>query len=566
MPRQSTQKCELTLSGRAWLSVIFKRLRRAITGAHHKYRIGRVPVVVSTAVTAILGVAACRPTTDTTTTTSGADGGSGSDYVVQCSGWFPDWIARSAPPAGVSTFRLAQGYPLGIPIVGEGPNGPSVMGWDPPGPFSSAPWLSFDFKDPTERMQYLKALKDYALDDLVPYDFVPQNSSLAKKHWYHVPMMTSGIFPREPLHGLTRERSLRAGEQTWLSSDVGAFGIGLYNSLGGYTIGRVFDDPEPSHSNAGEAQFIDGTLVLKVLFAEYEPSSIVGPDPLANAPEWKIQDPTSTSNATFPVRLIQMDIAVKDPRSTSTGWVFATYVYNESLPAAAPQDRWYNLTPVGLQWGNDSDVDGPNDPDLDESWINPSVPVPFNDHVGLHGRLNGPVDNPESACMSCHSTAQVRDGATSVGAYTAARMVPDEDCGLQESLYWFRSIAGSEPFGQMTGAPDYCAPASPPVASPPMRALDYSLQIQRGLVNGVALNHENPCQSLIPPDHLPNTRAARIEEAMRRGDSDESRMELSSRARFERSARIQRSQGNLPEWRAVGMELDPADAQAYPGR
>lgn len=129
-------------------------------------------------------------------------------------------------------------------------------------------------------------------------------------------------------------------------------------------------------------------------------------------------DPFSASNATFEVRLIQMDIAVKDPRSTDSGWVFATYVYDESLPAAMPQQRWHNLTPVGLAWGNDPDVTFDGDPDLDETWINPAVPAPFDGHVGLHGRLNGPVDNPQSACMSCHSTAQVREGRTSVGWLT----------------------------------------------------------------------------------------------------------------------------------------------------
>jgi hypothetical protein len=27
-------------------------------------------------------------------------------------------------------------------------------------------------------------------------------------------------------------------------------------------------------------------------------------------------------------------------------------------------------------------------------------------HLGWLGRLNGPVDNPQSACLSCHGTAQ----------------------------------------------------------------------------------------------------------------------------------------------------------------
>ncbi len=495
-------------------------------------------------------VLGCRPTYPPIVTKSGQEGGSGTNHTVQCSGWFPDWIALAEPPAGAPTFRLAQGYPLGVPIVSSGPNGAEITEWAPPRPDVDAPWLRYDFTDPRERSAYLNAIKTYALEDMVPYDFVPQNGTLGKKHWYHVPMMTSGFFPREPRHGLTEERSLRTSEHPWLSRELGAYAIGFYNELGGYTIGQVFDDPEPSNSDPSKAQFIDGTLVFKILFVEYDPGAILGPNPLANAPQWEIQRPRATFSATFPVRLLQMDIAVKDPRSTATGWVFATYVYDESLPAATPGDRWYNLTPVGLQWGNDPDVDAPGDPDLDETWINPEVPAPFDHHVGLHGRLNGPVDNPASACMSCHSTAQVWEGASTVGAYTAARMVPD-DCTAAQSLHWFRNLPGSVPFGQMTVAPSYCVPATPPVGTPPLWPLDYSLQVQRGLVNGVALNHPNPCLSLIPTEHLPTS----VDEA-----------DVTERSIFPAAARRAGAEAELPSWEALGMEPDPELLKHYPRR
>ncbi|MFC6673266.1 hypothetical protein [Marinobacterium aestuariivivens] len=399
----------------------------------------------------------------------------------------------------------------------------------------------------------------------MPHDFVPQNQTLGKKHWFHVPMMTSGFFPREPRHGLTRERSLRASEQPWLTSDVGAFGIGLYNRLGGYTIGQVFDDPEPSNANAAASQFIDGTLVVKILFAEYDPAAITGPDPLAHAPAWQIQDPLSNSNGTFEVRLIQMDVAVKDPRATETGWVFATFVYDESLPAATPDQRWYNLTPVGLAWGNDPDVTFEGDPDLDQTWINPAVPAPFNDHVGLHGRLNGPVDNPQSACMSCHSTAQVRDGATSsVGAYTAARLLPDNSCSALQQQHWFRNLSGSEPFGQMTTPPDFCVPADPPVSSPPMRPLDYSLQVQRGLVNGVALDHANPCLAHIPPEQLPAAARQNLMAAVEAGELK--RTEIESRSIRPPLIQPVRVVEKLSDWKKVGMQPDSREIDYYPGR
>ncbi len=154
-----------------------------------------------------------------------------------------------------------------------------------------------------------------------------------------------------------------------------------------------------------------------------------------------------------------MDIAVKDARSTETGWVFATYVYDESLPAANPADRWYNLTPVGLAWGNDPDVTAAGDPDLDENWINPAVPAPFAGMTGKHGRLNGPVDNPDSSCMSCHSTAQVRAnlaGSDSFMPYKGVAFIPADTCSEQDKMNWFRNIDGSEPFGVTTQASGFC--------------------------------------------------------------------------------------------------------------
>jgi hypothetical protein len=259
-----------------------------------------------------------------------------------------------------------------------------------------------------------------------------------------------------------------------------------------------------------------------------------------------------------------MDIAVKDPRAPTTGWVFATYVYDESLPAATPEQRWYNMTPVGLQWGNDEDVTAPGDPDLDESWINAGVPAPFNGHVGLHGRLNGPVDNPVSACMSCHSTAQVRDGQTAVGAYTAAKLIPADTCSDAQKQYWFRSIPGDQPFGQMNGAPGFCVPSSPPTASPPMHALDYSLQIQRGLVNGIALDHANPCLSEIPPEQLPSALTSNLKASLKRGAMNaEAARNASHRVAVERPKRVA---AKLPDWKKVGMQPDPKQVDYYPGR
>jgi hypothetical protein len=223
----------------------------------------------------------------------------------------------------------------------------------------------------------------------------------------------------------------------------------------------------------------------------------------------------------------------------------------------------------------------PGDPDLDETATTGFiVPVPFQNHLGRHGRLNGPVDNPESACMSCHSTAQVRDGQTSAGAYKAAGIVPPDVCTAPEQMYWFRNFPGSQPFGNMTNPPDppnaFCVPQSPALGSPPMHALDFSLQVQLGLVNGVALNHHNPCLAEIPEDQLPTAQKAKA-ALHARGQLEEARRSVPQREAFaapvqldsrklSRVAEGARSKAKLSTWKELGMELSPEDAANSPHR
>lgn len=71
------------------------------------------------------------------------------------------------------------------------------------------------------------------------------------------------------------------------------------------------------------------------------------------------------------------------------------------------------MVPVGLMWGNDPGVTPAmvsGGTKLNESFINPDV-VPLMTHFGWAGRLNVPVDNRLSSCLSCHSTAQSPQGS-----------------------------------------------------------------------------------------------------------------------------------------------------------
>jgi hypothetical protein len=79
--------------------------------------------------------------------------------------------------------------------------------------------------------------------------------------------------------------------------------------------------------------------------------------------------------------------------------------------------------------------------------------------LGWEGRLNGPVDNPESSCLSCHATA-------SLPQY---ERVPPGDLQPEKKKFWFRNfkvdVAGGEPFW------------------PGTETLDYSLQLSSGIRN-----------------------------------------------------------------------------------
>ncbi len=436
-------------------------------------------------------------------------------FTAQCSGWFPDWISAAPPPAGTTTFQLSQGYPLGVPVFEENETGEAhVARWDPFPPSTSieeAPWLAHDFRVDAERQAYVEALRTYILEGNVEVGFdVGRN---AVRSWYHVPMMTSDDDARrEPYHGLTRERGINPSEQQWLADGTGnlaSYAIGAYNWLGGYTIGQVFNDPDPKLADPAKAKFIPGTVVFKLLFAEYDDTNNrIDPDPFDEAPEWTIQDGASQTESLKKVRLLQVDVAVRDERAADTGWVFATFVYDESMTEVEP---WRRLRPVGLQWGNDPDVTASGVGTLDESWLPAGVPDILKRQgggdFGLQGRLNGPVDNPKSACMSCHATGQVvttevvdpnaLEPAQRAGKarFRGAVLVPRDSCDAGDKMTWFRNIGPATPFGIMDQGGRGCVATAPPTSTPPLHSVDYSLQLADALEESLYWRRGNPCAS-----------------------------------------------------------------------
>lgn len=226
--------------------------------------------------------------------------------------------ARGEPLAGWNgpLFKLSQNYPTTTPAA------------------ETLPWKAFDFR--TQASQYLAAVYAYALAGNREVDW--QGDQNAVRKWYHVPWLHSGANGREFVHGLTRERSSRPHELHPLQTNTFRnYAVGLYNAPGGYVVGRVWQDHE--NPNPAAAQFPDGTVTVKLLFTT---ATVAEVPYLANTFEWDAHvSPVGTDARTIQtVRLLQIDVAVRDSRANSTtGWVFGTFAYDGTAAGATPWDR-----------------------------------------------------------------------------------------------------------------------------------------------------------------------------------------------------------------------------------
>lgn len=375
-------------------------------------------------------------------------------FTAQCSGRFPDFVVPvTMVPQGGPWFKLSQAYPLTAPT-------------------NDSTWLNIDFANGISGANdYLYALRDYSFDGMIDADFQPEANSV--RSWFHMPLMNFGPGRREPSRGLTAERSV-TGPELGLKSGVTIhnYAIGFYNGLGAYTIGQVWRGGSPDLT---KSQFSDGTMAFKILFSDASPGDFQGSDILAGAPQWTI---TTTAGAKT-VRLMQMDVAAVDGRS-STGWIFGTFAYDGTASDASP---WRRLRPVGLSWGNDfgfTPADQQSGKKLVETIISDQSPPYAAAHLGWAGRTNGPVDNPISGCLSCHSTAQFP---------VAASITFSAKCDTDgKKMQWFRDFRGAVSFGAIDGAT--CVPSG---ASPSPSPLDFSLQMQVSVQSLLQYQDQNPC-------------------------------------------------------------------------
>jgi hypothetical protein len=224
---------------------------------------------------------------------------------------------------------------------------------------------------------------------------------------------------------------------------------------------------DPKKPDIANVAFPEGTISFKLLFTS-APESIA--DYLRGAPEWVVdvnRGLTVEEVLGTKVRLLQVDIAVRDKRSSKGAWVFGTFHYDSSVTNDNP---WLRLRALTLMWGDDPQLTPTaflSGSRPAESWINKDSPiVKYRSNppagatpprtLGWAGRGNGPIDNPVSSCISCHSTAQIP---------ASSPMIAPTNLSENEKLRWFRNLKTNEAFDSES------------------RTLDFSLQLGVGIQN-----------------------------------------------------------------------------------
>jgi hypothetical protein len=325
-------------------------------------------------------------------------------------------------------------------------------------------------KDP---LAYIEAVRDYAFEGNLP-DWDPYQNHV--REWYHIPWLhPTSIGPSayppnggtEGFHGLIKEAPispLQLGPgQKGKDGNYSVYAITLVNDFAGYTMGKMWRDPENPDPRVTDVRygggFPVGTVFAKLLFTDAPQGTDHLPF-LENPLQWTAYiTPTFFPEGSQPVarvvgkvNLLQMDIAVRDARADEsglTGWVFGTFVYNGKLKNA---NKFMNLVPAGLMWGNDPENRiNKTDPfppiktrvnkDLLQSVIfnTPELPP---QHLGWNGRLNGPADLNTTSCMSCHIAAQYPAVTSLVpeGAVPDGGPNPPKQGGTDEWMKWFANI------------------------------------------------------------------------------------------------------------------------------
>jgi len=346
--------------------------------------------------------------------------------------------------------------------VGDGPIAKWRTDYPDRAPAFETPWLNHDFE--SEPQAYMGAV----LSQIRP-GFVIDGDRLVgagDERWWASLWMDYGSSGRERRMGLTKERGPDTGDLAPNSSDnYQVWAVGFYNGAGATTFSEIFSDPCDPFLPV-QVRFPRNTVSIKFLFTDADPSEVTY---LQGAPEFKaLIDPTPSSGTAenrveTTVRLLQVDIAVKDRRASETGWVFGTFGW---VGPRQGDGLFDNLQPVSLQWGDDQGV---YNQDILESWINPDLrDIMYGwdsrPTLGFNGRANGPADNIRSSCISCHSAARMPRSSLGILGFrfNIEKDFQDPLQVIQHVDTWFTNRSGSQLF----------TPEEPAVS-----VFDYSLQL-----------------------------------------------------------------------------------------
>jgi len=397
---------------------------------------------------------------DKPATSTPSDGGTetSSDFGAE-QNRFPDF-GYMLPGYKGPVFRLSQDYPTTVP------NSPLPD------------FFQTDFRK--DWRKYLEQVQAYCFEGNTEVDFRVERNT--KRKWYHMPWQHYGPQGREGFHGLTQEAPVQAYQLAATQSidTAGAVAVGFYNDIGGYTIGEVWNNHyAPNHSK--NVAFKNGAVLFKLLFVTLPESVAAQQVPwLANGLWWDAYVVSNFDNMAKPnpadyryktrVALVQMDIMVRDDRAPN-GWIFGNFQYNGAMNKP---NKWMNLVPVGIMWGEDpedsTNASNPKptktiiNPNLKETIINPDANELPPTHLGWNSRLNGPVDNPMSSCYSCHSTAEYPQYALMSPLFNPDTL-KNNPPGSQGWMRWFRNLKCGEPF------------------TPEAHSMDFSLQLAISLQN-----------------------------------------------------------------------------------
>ena len=264
---------------------------------------------------------------------------------------------------------------------------------------------------------------------------------------------------REGYHGLTKEAPVDVKQfgpnQNY--STAGAWAVGFYNDVAGYAIGQVWRDHESPDVTKMAGGFGHGAVLFKLLFTSFPKKVVELQVPfLRNGIWWDaygnyIFNATPLSRSKIQVVLTQMDVMVRDTNSP-TGWVLGNFQYNGELNNS---DKWNNLIPVGVMWGEDPtnniNQSNPNptvtiiNTNLKQTIINPDTKELPATHLGWNSRLNGPLDNAMSSCYSCHATAEYPQGSP-LNPLFDTELSEKYPPGSDGWMRWFENLKCGEPF------------------------------------------------------------------------------------------------------------------------